>query len=97
MNKMKKILLGLFSLVFIITSCENEDFSDAVYSVNPPDTVSAHFSITQDNTGTVTITPQANGAYKFDITPGNGKDVVKGVENRENVKQVMLKVLILLV
>ncbi len=88
MNKMKKILLGLFSLVFIITSCENEDFSDAVYSVNPPDTVSAHFSITQDNTGTVTITPQANGAYKFDITPGNGKDVVKGVENGENVKQV---------
>jgi hypothetical protein len=79
MKKLLKLKFVLASLFFVFISCENEDFSDADYSILPPDNVSAHFVITQDNTGTVTITPQGDGALKFDVNPGNGDDVVTGL------------------
>ena len=88
MKKLLKLKFVLASLFFVFISCEKEDFSDADYSILPPDNVSAHFVITQDNTGTVTITPQGDGALKFDVNPGNGTDVIKGVSPGGSSQQV---------
>jgi len=88
MKKLFKLKIVLASFLLLFTACKDEDFSDADYSIYPPDNVSAHFVISQDNTGTVTITPQADGALKFDVNPGNGTDVIKGVSPGGSTQQV---------
>ena len=51
--------LGLFLLTAFIFSCvdENESNADFVGTISEPTNISALVSITQDNTGLVTITP----------------------------------------
>ena len=95
MKKLFKLKIVLASFLLLFT-CKDEDFSDADYSIYPPDNVSAHFVISQDNTGTVTITPRADGALKFDVNPGNGTDVIKGVSSRVVHNKYMLKGLTML-
>ena len=88
MKKLLKLKFVLASLFFLFVACEEEDFSDADYTVFPPDNVSAHFVISQDNTGTVVITPQGNGALKFDVNPGNGGEAVTGLNPGASTQQV---------
>ena len=88
MKKLFKLKIVLASFLLLFTACKDEDFSDADYSIYPPDNVSAHFVISRDTTGTVTITPQADGALKFDVNPGNGTDVIKGVSPGGSTQQV---------
>jgi hypothetical protein len=88
MKKLLKLKFVLASFFFLFVACEEEDFSDADYTVFPPDNVSAHFVISQDNTGTVVITPQGDGALKFDVNPGNGGEAVTGLNPGASTKQV---------
>ena len=69
-------LLGSLFLIFFLVGCD-EDFSDSTdfaSSVVPPSNVSAAFIVTQDNTGSVTITPSADNAISFVVDFGDGSD-----------------------
>jgi hypothetical protein len=73
-----KILTKISTLIFILSmvfACETDE--DNLYSldyISAPTNVSAVFNITQDNTGVVTIAPNAEGAQLFTIDFGDGSE-----------------------
>lgn len=77
--RMKKIknFYKIFFLLFLVIACE-EDLRDTSFidAITVPTNVSATFEITQDNTGSVTITPSAEGAAGFKIIFGDNSDSV---------------------
>ena len=85
-----KTINKLFTLLFVFTafiSCKEDFMEETEFGVVPPSNVSANFVITQDNTGLVTITPQADGALSFDITSfGDGSDGVTGLKPGSSVQ-----------
>jgi hypothetical protein len=62
MKKLKTIYKALL-ILFIISACTEERNLDFLDTVQPPTNVEAMYNITQDNSGLVTITPIAEGAY----------------------------------
>ena len=62
----------LFFLTAFIISCvdENESNADFVGTISEPTNISALVSITQDNTGLVTITPTGEGVVTFHVDYG---------------------------
>ncbi len=73
MNKIKIIFITLF-IAAGFTSCKDDD---ALTSVNlgVPQNIGAKFSIKQDNSGDVTITPSAEGANFFFVNFGDGSEI----------------------
>jgi hypothetical protein len=72
MKRIKNISAFVF-LVLLATACITD--KDELYSfdyITAPAKVSAVFDITQDNTGLVSILPNAEGAHKFKINFGDG-------------------------
>lgn len=72
MKIFKKIAV-LFVFVSVVFACQTD--KDTLYSLDyipAPANVSAVFDITQDNTGLVSIVPNADGAQKFEIDFGDG-------------------------
>ena len=67
----------LFFLTAFIISCvdENESNADFVGTISEPTNISALVSITQDNTGLVTITPTGEGVVTFHVDYGDGSDI----------------------
>ncbi|WP_211251606.1 hypothetical protein, partial [Maribacter antarcticus] len=67
----KKLLVFLF-VASIFTGCKDDDnTSFALQEISAPTNLSAIFDISQDDTGTVTITPTAVGASSFDVFYGD--------------------------
>jgi hypothetical protein len=81
--KILKYFLSTILIVTAIWSCTDEDFGslDFLSTANAPTNVAALFNVTQDNTGTVTITPNSEGAVSYDIFYGDN------TESPGNVKQ----------
>jgi hypothetical protein len=76
MKNIKNILLFSFALLFV-GACEEDTYDiSAVDAITAPSNVSAIFDITQDNTGLVTIVPQAENVAKFRIKFGDMSDEV---------------------
>jgi hypothetical protein len=71
--KALKYFIGAFLLIATVWSCTEEEIGnlDFVNSAVAPTNVNALFNVTQDNTGLVTITPNADGAKSFDIYFGD--------------------------
>lgn len=70
-----KTLSYICTLFFLIIAVSCETDKDKLYSldyIKAPSNVSAVFDITQDNTGLVTIAPNAEGAQKFILDYGDG-------------------------
>ena len=69
---MKKIknFLGLIIVLMVFINCTDDNDLSFVDNVEPPSEVSAHFLITQDNTGRVTITPNSVGGVSYIIDLG---------------------------
>jgi hypothetical protein len=64
-----------FLIVFASISCEEDDRNlDFVEDAAAPTNLSIAFSIAQDNTGLVTLTPNGDGALEFTITLGDGSE-----------------------
>ncbi len=79
MNKLKNIF-AIVVVLFFAVSCEKEiDNLDKLNNVAAPANISVIYDITQDNTGTVTIMPQAEGVTGFMVKFGD-------VENEEPTK-----------
>jgi len=67
------LFLSFFFLLFTFSCSDNEDGSvDFINDTLAPANVSALFTITQDNTGLVTITPNGEGANSFTVIFGDG-------------------------
>jgi len=71
--KIIKKFLSLLVLLALVSGCTKVTYDDISFleSATAPDKVSALFEITQDNTGSVTITPNAEGCASFDIHFGD--------------------------
>ncbi len=74
MNLLKHITLFTVILIAIVSCKKDEDNFDYLNNVTAPANVVAQFDITQDNTGLVTIVPNAEGATKYLITFGDVAD-----------------------
>ena len=87
---MKKIqiIYRAFIILFIINACTDERSLDFLDAIPAPSNVSAVYTITQDNSGLVTITPTAEGASSFDIYFGDATPDPDNVVNIENGKNV---------
>ncbi|WP_445747118.1 hypothetical protein [Polaribacter sp.] len=66
-------IIKIFFLLLLVACTEN-DLRDVsfVNDITAPANVAAVYNITQDNTGSVTITPNADGAVSFEIFFGDG-------------------------
>lgn len=74
---MKKIkILIAFVMTAMLIGCSEDDSNslDALQNAPAPANVSALFTITQDNTGLVTIRPKAEGAVSYTVDYGHGDD-----------------------
>jgi len=84
-----KTINKIFTLIFVFTafvSCKEDFMEETDFAIVAPSNVSASFSITQDNTGLVTITPTAQGALTFDVDFGDGSAASTGIAPGKNVK-----------
>ncbi|MET7028183.1 hypothetical protein [Sediminicola luteus] len=70
MKHIKKLLV-LFLVINVFNSCTEEEVSYALEDISAPTNVKAIFNVSQDDTGTVTITPTAEGASTFEIYFGD--------------------------
>lgn len=72
MKNLKTIFTLFFITALFINCAEDDNDLSFVDKVVAPSEVSATFKVTQDNTGVVTITPNAVGASHYNITLGDG-------------------------
>jgi len=74
MNQLKKITVLLVIILFAISCKKDVNDLSALDKVNAPSNVTAMFDITQDNSGLITILPNAEGATKYMVTFGDTID-----------------------
>lgn len=86
MNKFKIILLTLF-VALGFSGCEDDE-GLVNANIGAPQNIDASFSIKQDNSGEVTITPTAVGANSFFINFGDGSEVSEEFQTGKNVKHI---------
>lgn len=67
-----KYLLGYCLVLLVFVNCTNDNNNfDYLSTAVAPSNISALFQVTQDNTGLVTITPNATSAVSYNITLGD--------------------------
>lgn len=73
-----KTLKYILSFILVLLMACTEEYNDLSFAdeVVAPSEVSALFEVTQDNTGIVTITPNAIGATSYNINYGDGSEPV---------------------
>jgi hypothetical protein len=87
--KALKYILSVITAIIVVWSCsEIEDNFDFVSTAKSVENVSALYSITQDNTGLVTMTPNSEGAVSYEIFFGDGTVNPVMVKPGESVKHV---------
>ena len=86
-----KILKFAFSFLFaslVIGCASNDDIFEVVEAIDGPSNISAVFTITQDNSGLVSITPIGDGAATFDVFFGDGSEEHEEVITGESISRV---------
>lgn len=88
--KVLKYFLSAILIVATIWSCTDEDFGslDFLSTATPPANVDAFFNVTQDNTGTVTITPNSDGGVSYDIFYGDNTSSPVNVKQGKSIVHV---------
>ncbi|PTM10123.1 MAG: hypothetical protein DA407_04350, partial [Bacteroidetes bacterium] len=66
--KTLKYIFGLCLALLVVWNCSDDESLNYLNNVEAPTEVSAIFNITPDNSGLVTITPNAIGAVSYNIT-----------------------------
>jgi hypothetical protein len=69
--KILKYTLSFFFAAFLAACATNDDIFEVVENISAPSNINAVFSISQDNSGLVAITPTADGATTFDVFFGD--------------------------
>jgi hypothetical protein len=71
-----KIIKNSIKIFFLLlfAACTENDLRDLSFvdNIAPPTNVAAVYNITQDNSGSVTITPNADGAVSYEVYYGDG-------------------------
>ena len=88
MKKLKYKISYCLALLILFSCTNEEDSFDYLNTVTAPANVSASFLITRDNTGLVTITPNAEGAVSYNITLGDGTTDVVAVKQGGNTEHI---------
>ena len=80
---------GLLLFLMLCVSCAEEDNDlSFVESAIAPTDVSLFTSITQDNTGLVTLTPSGTGVNNYTIYFGDDSEVVENIEPGSSIEHV---------
>ena len=89
MKKIKNIYKTI-AVLLLIVACTDNDLRDLSFldTMEPPSNLELVFSITQDNTGTVTITPNADGAHHFDVFLGDSTPDSQAVSQGNNLVHI---------
>ena len=67
--------INVLLLAILLSACASDnDVFETVDSIAAPSNISADIIISQDNTGSVTITPNGEGASQFEIYFNDGSD-----------------------
>lgn len=74
MKKIKILIAFVIAAMFIGCSEDDSNSLDVLQNAPAPANVSALFTITQDNTGLVTIRPKAQGAVNYTVDYGHGDE-----------------------
>ncbi|MDT0622238.1 carbohydrate binding domain-containing protein [Croceitalea vernalis] len=69
--KIFKHFLVLFITTGLLVSCGGDDDDNPMDNLEAPSNVTANIDIAQDDTGTVTVTPTADGATSFEVLFGD--------------------------
>ena len=69
--KILKYTLSFLFAALVVACTTNNDIFEVVENISTPSNINAVFSITQDNSGLVTITPSGDGATTFDVFYGD--------------------------
>ena len=86
MKALKYILSLCLALLFFQNCSQDDNNFDYLDDVVAPANISALFQVTQDNTGLVTITPNADGAVSYNILFGDDTTEPIVVNQGENVE-----------
>ena len=83
-----KYIFSMLFLLSVIAGCKKEAFDDTSFlnTDTAPDSLSAQFDITQDNSGLVTITPNGQGAIIYDIFFGDTTKASVKLDAGKNVQ-----------
>ena len=76
MKQLKNLILFVFIFLVVFSCKKDEDDLSALNNVAAPINVTAAFDITQDNTGLVTIIPNAEGATQYLVAFGDVVDEI---------------------
>jgi hypothetical protein len=87
--KKNKNIYKIFFMLFLIVAC-SDNLRDISFADNiaVPTNISAIYNITQDNTGSVTITPNADGAQSFDVYFGDSTTAPAIVNQGESASHI---------
>ena len=87
--KKNKNIYKIFFMLFLIVAC-TDNLRDISFADNIalPTNVSAIYNITQDNTGLVTITPNADGAQSFSVYFGDSTAAPAIINQGESANHV---------
>ncbi|MBJ7881111.1 PKD domain-containing protein [Gelidibacter salicanalis] len=87
--KTVKYIFSLCFIVLAIYSCsQDDDNADFVEAIAAPSNVSASVTVTQDNTGLVTITPTGEGAVSFNVAFGDNSDPSGTIVTGKSLKHI---------
>jgi len=87
MKKLQLLITSFIVLTFFGCTVDDRDTS-FVDDVPAPSNVAATFSVTQDNTGLVTITPNGEGAVSFDVALGDGTGTIVTLEPGDSTENI---------
>ncbi|WP_412983950.1 hypothetical protein [Pontimicrobium sp. IMCC45349] len=88
MKKIKYLISFLLITAFIIGCTEDDDNTRFVDDIAAPTNVSASVSVTQDNTGLVTITPLGEGMVNFELDFGDNSEGSGVIQPGDNVDHI---------
>ncbi|MCL8007550.1 PKD domain-containing protein [Gelidibacter japonicus] len=87
--KTVKYIFSLSLIVLTILGCSQDDVNtDFVDKIAPPSNVSASVTVSQDNTGAVTITPIGDGAVSFNVDFGDSSDPSGVIPSGRSLKHI---------
>lgn len=85
--KFTHIITSLFaSLLLLLAACDKEEFYEI--PIGPPSDLQMSFSIANDDSGLLTVYPEATGAAYFDLFYGDGSTEPERVESGQSGSNV---------
>lgn len=86
MKNFKYILTSFLAVLLVFTCANEDDDTNYVNQIEAPKNVSALITVTQDNTGLVTITPLGEGVVSFKVNYGDSSELSEDLNPGESTQ-----------